>query len=181
MRSSRPAKKADKKDKKQQSDEARKFLIKFVVIIAVLYGIIAARPINDSVVVPFTSAIASGTAAVLAPFNDHVNASGTLVSDGTTSVNIENGCNALEACIILVAAIVAYPASVRSKVLAVLGGCFALQVINLVRTSSLFLLLKYQPSLFETAHAGVWQVVLVLLAVAFFLVWSVRQREALAE
>jgi len=97
-----------------------------------------------------------------------------------TSVNIENGCNALEACIILVAAIVAYPATIRSKALAVLGGCVALQLINLIRTSSLFVLLKYEPDLFETAHGGVWQVVLVLLAVGFFLLWSTKQKQELA-
>jgi len=152
----------------------------FVLLIAVLYGIVAAQPVNDTVIVPFTSWIASATAAVLSPFSEGVSAHGTLVTDGITSVNIENGCNAIEACIILVAAILSFPATVRSKLLALLAGCLGLQIINLVRTSSLFLLLRYRPGVFEIAHAGVWQVVLVLLAVAYFLMWSVRQREAIA-
>jgi len=180
MAPGKPNKRARKKDEKAQSDEARRFLIKFVVLIAVLYGIIASRPVNDAFVVPFTAWIASGTAGILSPFNGQVIADGTLVTDGMTSVNIENGCNALEACIILVAAIVAYPATIRSKALAVLGGCVALQLINLIRTSSLFVLLKYEPDLFETAHGGVWQVVLVLLAVGFFLLWSTKQKQELA-
>ena len=180
MGSSRSTRKTTDKAEAKKRDEARRFLVKFVILVAVLYGIVAARPVNDAVVVPFTAWIASGTAAVLVPFNDDVVADGTLVTDGMTAVNIENGCNALEACIILVAAIVAFPASLRSKLLAVLAGCVALQLINLVRTSSLFLLLKYQPSLFETAHGGVWQVVLVLIAVGFFLLWSMKQNEALA-
>jgi len=180
MGSSRSSRKTAGKSDGKQRDEARRFLVKFVILIAVLYGIVAAKPVNDAMVVPFTAWIATGTAGVLSPFNEQVIADGTLVTDGMTSVNIENGCNAVEACIILVAAIVAFPATVRSKLLAVLGGCVALQLINLVRTSSLFLLLKYQPTLFETAHGGVWQVVLVLLAVAFFLVWSSRQKAALA-
>lgn len=179
MRRSKP-KKERKPEERQDPGEARRFLVRFIVLIVVLYGLVAAKPINDAVVVPFTAWIASGTAGVLAPFSRGVVADGTLVTDGATAVNIENGCNALEACIILVAAIVAFPASIRSKTIAVLAGCLTLQVVNLIRTSSLFLLLKHQPGLFETAHGGVWQVVLVLLAVAFFLVWSARQKEALA-
>jgi exosortase H (IPTLxxWG-CTERM-specific) len=178
MGSSRSSRKAVDKAELKKRDEGRRFLVKFVVLLAILYGIVAANPVNDAIVVPFTAWIANGTAVALAPFSDHVVAEGTLVTDGTTAVNIENGCNALEACIILVAAIVAFPAPVRSKLLAVLAGCVALQVINLVRTSSLFLLLKHQPRFFETAHGGVWQVVLVLLAVGFFLLWSMKQNEA---
>lgn len=163
-----------------ESAAARRFLISFLLLIAVLYGIVAAKPVNDTVIVPFTAAIAGGTARILASFYPNVMADGTLVTDGLTSVNIENGCNAVEACIILVAAVVAFPASIRSKLLAVLAGCVALQLVNLIRTSSLFMLLKHRPNLFEIAHGGVWQVVLVLLAVAFFLVWSTKQREAVA-
>ncbi len=172
--------KKEKEQKSLESKRSRRFLVTFILLIVVLYGIVAAPPVNDTIVVPFTAMIASGTATILVPFSEGVVADGTLVTDGAAAVNIENGCNALEACIILVAAIVAFPARIRSKLIAVFAGCVGLQIVNLVRTSSLFLLLKHQPSVFEIAHGGVWQVVLVLLAVGFFLLWSVRQREALA-
>jgi len=180
MRRSPSKARKESERKSEETRRARRFLITFVVLILALYGLVAAPPVNDAVVVPFTALIASGTAEILRPISAGVIADGTLVTDGIASVNIENGCNALEACIILVAAITAFPAPLRSKLLAVIGGFVGLQLVNLVRTSSLFLLLKYQPSIFEIAHGGVWQVILVLLAIGFFLLWSVRQREALA-
>jgi hypothetical protein len=44
-----------------------------------------------------------------------------------------------------------------------------------VRTTSLYLFLKYRPSVFEVLHTSVWQTILVAAAVIFFLVWSSRQ------
>ena len=55
------------------------------------------------------------------------------------AVSIEAGCNGVEAAIVLIAGIVAFPASLSHKALAILAGFFFVQALNIVRIISLVL------------------------------------------
>ena len=159
-------------------DPRKKFLLKFALFLVAFYAFVAAPPVNDHAVVPFTMKIASVTGATLRAIGEPVTVDGTLVKGGVAAVNIENGCNGLEAAILLAAAVLAFPAPWRSRVLALVVGFVGIQALNLIRTTTLFLALKYRPRWFEALHSGVWQSVIVIAAVGFFLLWSTRQRAA---
>ena len=157
-------------------DPRKLFLLKFALLIGGLYAIIVIPWVDRHAVAPLTRGIASVTALTLRGIGQPVTTDGTSVVGSTASVNIENGCNGLEAVAILAAAVLAFPASWRQRGLGLLAGITGIQLLNIVRTSSLFLFLKYKPDWFQILHTGVWQTLLVVAALGFFIFWSGRQR-----
>lgn len=148
--------------------------MRFAVVIVILYLLVAIRPSNDHLVVPFTEGIVAVSAGLLRALREPVATAGTIMSGGGFAMNVKNGCNGLEAVIILVAAVVAFPATARQRALGLALGVILIQVLNLVRVVSLFWLGVHRPSVFELFHAAIWQSGLILVAVAFFVVWSRR-------
>jgi exosortase H (IPTLxxWG-CTERM-specific) len=150
------------------------FLLKFFAVLVAAYLLIAWNPVNDRVIVPFTTAIAQWSGALLNVIGEGVTVTGTTIRSPRFAVNINNGCNGVEAMLILLASIVAFPATLRARVTGLLLGALAVQVLNAVRIISLYLLGAYQPRLFEVFHTAVWQIAIILAAIGFFLVWSAR-------
>lgn len=152
--------------------EQRRFLIRFGVALVVLYLLVAIKPSNDHVVVPFTEGIVAVTAALLRALGEPVVKAGTVLRAASFAVDVKNGCNGLEAVIILAAAVVAFPATLRQRLIGVAAGFIVIQVLNLVRVVSLFWLGVHRPAIFELFHAAVWQTALILVAVGLFVFWS---------
>jgi exosortase H (IPTLxxWG-CTERM-specific) len=150
------------------------FLVKFFVILIAAYLLIAWNPVNDRVIVPFTAAITRASAAILNLMGEKVTVSGTIISSSRFAVNINNGCNGVEAMLILLASIVAFPAPARARATGLLLGAVAVQLLNAVRIVTLFLLGAHYPHLFDTFHTAVWQIIIILSAIVFFLIWSAR-------
>jgi exosortase H (IPTLxxWG-CTERM-specific) len=150
------------------------FLVKFFVVLVGAYLLIAWSPVNDRVIVPFTEAIAGWSGALLNVIGQQVTVSGTVIRSSRFGVNINNGCNGVEAMLILLASILAFPASLRARATGLMLGALAVQLLNAVRIVTLYLLGAYQPRLFDLFHTAVWQIVIILAAIAFFLVWSAR-------
>lgn len=150
------------------------FLLKFFGILIGAYLLIAWNPVNDHVIVPFTQGVARSSAVLLNMIGQQVQVSGTIISSARFGVNINNGCNGVEAMLILLASIVAFPASLRARLTGLALGAIAVQALNAVRIVTLYLLGAYQPRLFDMFHTAVWQIVIILAAIGFFLLWSAR-------
>lgn len=150
------------------------FLVKFFAVLVAAYLLIAWNPVNDRVIVPFTEAIARGSGVLLNGLGQDVTVKGTLVASTRFGVNINNGCNGVEAMLILLASIVAFPASLKARITGLLLGALAVQLLNAVRIVSLYLLGAYHPRLFDLFHTAVWQIAIIMAAIGFFLVWSAR-------
>lgn len=150
------------------------FLLKFLLTLIVAYAIVAWNPVNDRVIVPFTAALAATATAVLQTFGEQVTVNGTLLSSSRFGVQVNNGCNGVEAMLILLAAIVAFPASIRARAVGLLTGIVVVQVLNQVRIISLYLLGAYRPRLFDVFHTAVWQIVVIGAAMVVFVVWTTR-------
>jgi exosortase H (IPTLxxWG-CTERM-specific) len=150
------------------------FLGRFFGIVVVLYLIIAANPVNDRAIVPFTERIAGVSAAALRIAGMNTIAVKTVISSPRFAVNVENGCNGVEAMILLVAAMAAFPASWKAKLGGIVAGIVAVQLLNLVRVTSLFWLGATYPKVFDMVHTAVWQSAIILVSLALFVVWSVR-------
>ena len=150
------------------------FLVKFFAILVGAYLLIAWNPVNDRVIVPFTQGIATTSGALLNAIGQQVAVSGTMITSSRFSVNINNGCNGVEAMLILLASIVAFPASLKARAAGLILGAIAVQLLNAVRIVTLYLLGAYQPRLFDLFHTAVWQIVIILAAIGIFLFWSAR-------
>jgi exosortase H (IPTLxxWG-CTERM-specific) len=106
-------------------------------------------------------------------FDSNVISQGILLQDRKTgfAVSIESGCNGIEAALVLIAAILAYPAPWIHKLIGLIAGLLAIQALNLVRIISLFYLGQWNQQAFEWAHLYVWQGLIMLDALIVFLIW----------
>jgi exosortase H (IPTLxxWG-CTERM-specific) len=150
------------------------FVVKFLVLVTVLYVLISLEPVDRAVISRFTHGLTLASAGLLRIFGTHVQVFGTTMRNGTFAVDVKNGCNGIEALILLVAAIVAFGGTWKARVLGVLSGAFFIEAINLIRIATLFVIGERYPSVFEQFHLVVWQSVIILLSVVFFVIWSTR-------
>jgi exosortase H (IPTLxxWG-CTERM-specific) len=150
------------------------FVLRFALLLPLGFLLIVLPSVQTHVVQPFTQWLAVWSAALLGVVGHEVSRVGTIISSPTFAVDIRNGCNGVEAALILIAAILAAPAPWKKKLLGVLGGFVVLQAVNLVRISSLYLLGFYNRDLFELFHSAVWQVLIILVAFGIFVFWSLK-------
>ena len=150
-----------------------RFFLVFLLIQGVLFTIELLRPVQEAVIIPFTQGIAHISAWLIQLFDSAVSSQGKIIrnSENGFAVAIEAGCNGVEAVIILIAAIVAFPAPWRSKVVGLVLGFVAIQVLNMVRIISLFYLGQWNITAFQWAHLYLWQALIMLDALVVFLIW----------
>ena len=158
-----------------------RFLFLFCGVLVVLFAIEMLKPVQEAIIQPFTGLLATVSTAVVMPFDDTVIAQGRILRDATTgfAVSIEAGCNGVEAAIVLIAGIVAFPASLKNKVIAILVGFLFVQALNIVRIISLFYLGQWNYAVFEWFHLYLWPVLImldVLIVFAIYLQWLGKQR-----
>ena len=157
-----------------------RFLLVFCGVLGSLFAMEMLSPVQQAVIQPFTVLLANVSTAVIVPFDNTVIAQGRILRDATTgfAVSIEAGCNGVEATIVLVAGIVAFPASLRHKMIAILVGFLFVQALNVVRIISLFYLGQWNYTVFEWFHLYLWPVLImldVLVVFAIYLQWLGKQ------
>jgi exosortase H (IPTLxxWG-CTERM-specific) len=150
-----------------------RFFVLFSVLLVGLFTLEILQPVEKYVILPFTSLIADLSVWIIQLFDDNVIASANVIRDRASGfgVRIERGCNGVEALIILFAAIFAFPAPFRSKLIGFAIGFFAIQALNLVRIISLFYLGQWNQVAFEWFHLYLWQALIILDALVVWLVW----------
>ncbi len=150
-----------------------RFFIIFSVLLVGLFTLEILQPVEKHVILPFTSAIADLSVWIVGLFDDGVIASGNVIRDQASGfgVRIERGCNGVEAVIILAAAVFAFPAPLRSKLIGLAIGFLAIQALNLVRIISLFYLGQWNYTAFEWFHLYLWQALIILDALVVWLIW----------
>ena len=117
-----------------------RFLIIFCTALVTLFVIELLQPVQAAVIQPFTGFLASLSTALILPFDSNVIAEGRVLRDSVSqfAVSIESGCNGVEAAIVLIAGVLAFPATWKQKVLAIVAGFIFVQALNIVRIISLF-------------------------------------------
>jgi exosortase H (IPTLxxWG-CTERM-specific) len=145
---------------------------KFCAAMLVLYAVVALNQVNDRVIVPFTEVVARGAAMLLRGVESGVGVTGTVMRSPRFALDVRNGCNGVEAAILLAAAILAFPATLRSRLLGLTAACASIELLNLVRLSTLFWLGEHYRQIFDLFHIAVWQSVIILTAISIFILWS---------
>jgi exosortase H (IPTLxxWG-CTERM-specific) len=153
------------------------FIARFVAGMVVLYAVVALNAVNDHVIVPFTALVARCAAAFLGGIGSGIVVTGTVMRSPSFALDVHNGCNGVEAAILLIAAILAFPASLRSRLLGIAASGVAIELLNLVRLSSLFWLGEHHRQVFDFFHVAVWQSLIILAAISLFVFWSLKFAE----
>jgi exosortase H (IPTLxxWG-CTERM-specific) len=162
-----------------------RFVLIFLAVLVALFTLELTHPVQRLVVMPWTGFLAQTSAVLLRFFDPAVLAYGKVLQHANTGlgVSIEAGCNGIEACLILTAAILAYPASWTMRLAGVVLGFVAIQVVNVLRLITLFYLVGYSQQLFEFAHLYLWQALIMLDVLVVWLLWvrQVARRESRGE
>lgn len=150
-----------------------RFILLFVFLVVLLFGLELYQPVQQMLVIPWTQLLALMTGKIMLWFDPDVIVQGKVISSSLTgfSVSIEAGCNGVEASLILVAAVLAYPSPWDMKFTGVVFGIIAIQLLNLLRVISLFYLGQWDMQWFEWAHLYIWQVLIILDALIVFIIW----------
>lgn len=150
-----------------------RFFATFVGLLALLFIGELTWPVQHWLVQPWTALLARAGAALLQWFDPGVLAEGRVLRHAASGVgvSIEAGCNGVEACLMLVAALVAYPARWAARLAGIALGFVAIQLLNLLRVITLFYLAGWDPRVFEFAHLYLWQVLIMLDVLIVWLLW----------
>ena len=150
-----------------------RFNLVFVGVLIVFALLWQVRPVYEAVNAPWTQGTAFLSYRLMSLLDADVAAQGSIIYSTATqkAVEIKNGCNGLEGTMVVVAAVLAFPASFVAKAWGILLGTLAVQLVNLIRVISLYYLNIWSPALFEWTHLYLWQALIILDAFIFFLIW----------
>ena len=90
------------------------------------------------------------------------------------SMEIRDGCNGINVVVLLWSAMIAYPATLRWRLIGVTVGLAAIQLLNLFRLISLFYLGQYSNQIFEFAHLYLWELLIIIDGMVVFSLWIKR-------
>ena len=147
----------------------RFIILAILIFLALNQAYLRASPrIKNILARQMNAVVAAAIIQTLTPAEE-VRADGGVLVGVRGRVDIKNGCEGFEVILILAAIILAYPLGWRMKVAGLLLGSLVLYAVNLGRIVSLFYISAIRPEWFDPAHTLVWQIIMILLAVAIFL------------
>ncbi|MFO7652536.1 MAG: exosortase H [Candidatus Krumholzibacteriia bacterium] len=151
-----------------------RFLVSFLALLGGSFFVIALHPVNDAVILPYTAFVARMSGWVLTLLGEDASVTGCIVASPRFAVTIYNGCNGLVTSLIFVSGVLAFPARWAAKLVGVLGGLIAIQLVNLVRIVALFYTGVFLPRFFDDSHIFLWQSIVILFGVALWVFWAHR-------
>jgi len=153
-----------------------RFLILFVVLLLVLSFLGNYPAIRELLIDPWNEWLAIASYWIIHPFDAGVGLTGNIIypldSRVGGGVSIESGCNGVEAIIILISAIAAFPSPWLAKILGIVIGAAMVQLFNLARIISLFYLVSWNQSVFEWFHHYIWPILIIIDALVVFFIWT---------
>jgi archaeosortase B (VPXXXP-CTERM-specific) len=159
-------------EKARENREAIKYVAIFISLCLFFYLIYYSLLVSGSL---FMVHLREFTARVLAVIfsvaGAEVLVNGAFVSIDGFGLEIIDECTAVYSSIVYGACILAYPTTLRKKVVGVAFGIPALYAINILRLVILAQVGISRPALFEFVHVYLWQASFIIFIVVIFLLW----------
>jgi len=150
------------------------FLLMFIVILSAFSLILEQESIQRAFVSPHLNQVASLCGSVLNKLGIPCEVSQSSITSARCSVQVIPGCESIYPTAMLWAAILAYPATWRWRIVGLVGGAVVLFFINIVRVVTMFYIGTYSPSIFDFVHIYAWQAIFILITLAVFLLWAAK-------
>ncbi len=151
-----------------------RFFLGFVALFIILQ---AAHYATRDYTTPFlvdtmTTRASSALINIITP-NENTEVRGNAIVGGAT-VEVMRGCEGIEGMLLLVAAVLAFPARGLAKFYGILGGILFIYAFNLTRIAGLYYTVRFKPALFDMMHIYVGQTVIIIISLIFFVFWVSR-------
>jgi exosortase family protein XrtM len=158
----------------QSNSREIRFFLGFVVLFVMLQS---AHYFTRSYTAPFlvdtmTTRAGSALINIITPGEKTVVRDGAII--GGATVEIMRGCEGIEGMLLLIAAVLAFPARIRLKFYGIAGGILFIYAFNLARIAGLYYTIRYKPALFDMMHIYVGQTVIIIVSLIFFIFWLSR-------
>jgi exosortase H (IPTLxxWG-CTERM-specific) len=157
-------------DRRQARRTAARFLGTFAVLAGVFY-IVALWPPFERMFYIYLAANARIVNALLRMFAQDTHVSGLTVLSPQFAISIRRGCDGLEPAWIFCSAVIAFPASARSKLAVLPLGVGLILIVNVARILSLYFIGLKMPAFFPVAHLELWPATFMILVIAIWLCW----------
>ncbi len=150
-----------------------RFIITYVVLMGVFFLLLGLAPVRNIIDVngAYSNVIVIITAEILGWFGITSTYYGSLINLPSISLDVEFGCNGLEAVMIYCVAVLTFPASWKNRLLGIVLGFLVIQVLNLIRIVALAYAGVYHKDLFELVHLYVAQGVMIAVALGTFVLY----------
>ena len=151
----------------------KRFIILYVIYMIVAFILVDYQPIHDYLRLDefYTSGIVYLSQLLIEFVGIPVHADGAFLHLGSAVMEVKFGCNGLEAILLLSAAILAYPASWKARLLGIILGSSFLQIFNLIRIAILAWVLEEHPTIFPIMHEYITQSIMIAIAFVIFLIY----------
>ena len=160
-------------EKKSETLSIVRFIVTYVVLMGVFFLLIGLKPVQDILDINggYSNAIVFLTAKILGIFGVVSTYSGTLLNLQSISLDVEFGCNGLEAVMIYTVAILTFPATWKNRLIGFVAGFLVIQVLNLIRIVALAYAGVYHRDVFDLIHIYVAQGVMIAVALGTFVLY----------
>jgi len=147
----------------------------YLIFGAVLLGfftVMMIKPFYFGIIIPFNNFLAWSSTQVLHLFggSDIINTGSTISKTGF-AIDIAEGCNGIYALAIVVAGIIAFPASLRPKLTGLSLAVIVIMALNYIRIITLWYAGEAGSFIFDTMHLYVWEFIIITLGGAFWYFW----------
>ncbi len=147
------------------------FLLIFAVLMCLFYVVWLSTFFDKHIQMRIVAVNAVISSFILNILGQGTHTSGSVISSSVFSISVERGCDAIEAMALFAAALLAFPARWKHKLIGFFAGLSVMFLLNIIRIVSLFLTGIYYPKAFELMHVEIWQVVFIFVAIGLWLLW----------
>ena len=156
--------------KRKEEISLKRFGLTYLFLMGLFFFLIGFTPLQKVIDIngAYTKGVVLVTSWLLGAIRIPCTVSGSLINLPAISLDVEFGCNGLEAVMIYSVAVIAFPAPWKKRFLGILYGFLILQVANVLRIAGLAYAGTHFTALFEYAHIYVAQGLMVALALGIF-------------
>ncbi len=148
-----------------------RFFTLFTVIGLCALAALTLPVVREFIVDPFNLAVTNVAGLVVRALGTDVSISNDVLAIRGFAVRVMEPCNALEATLVLWAAVLAFPSAWMYKAKGLLFGALAIHSLNTLRVVSLLYLGAYDRTWFDWAHSYLWELLIMSDVLVVFLAW----------
>ena len=159
------------KKKKGYGPIIRFCVIFFVLLIVITFLYSYGSGVTAPVVMKLEVLTAIITGFVLKILGMTAEVSGKLIYMNNFSIEVIGECTGLFEMLIFLAALIAYPANYKKKLLGFLLGIPFIYIINIIRMAFISVVANWSPKTFDFLHVYFWQVAMIFIILAAWILW----------
>jgi exosortase H (IPTLxxWG-CTERM-specific) len=150
-----------------------RFVLGFLVLCVGALYVVGATPWIERTFFPWYLELnAAASALILDVLQEDAANDGTILRTPRFQIDIRRGCDAIAPSVIFGAALLAFPAPWRRKLIGLFAGVALLAVLNLLRIITLYYTGVHFPNAFQAMHLDVWQPIFIVLALLLWVIWA---------